>query len=108
MEEISNWKDHKVFEEVVDEGQNTVSVRWVTTKKNKDDEPVYKACLFVRGFEETEKDEIRNNSTTCCKENFGHILPLVITKNWKINSLDITSAFLQGHPISCDIFVKSP
>ena len=93
MEEISNWKDHKVFEEVVDEDQNTVSVRWVTTKKNKDDEPVYKACLFIRGFEETEKDEIRKNSTTCCKENFGLIL---------------SSAFLQGHPISCDIFVKSP
>ena len=55
MEEISNWKDHKVFEEVVDEGQNTVSVRWVTTKKNKDDEPVYKARLFVRGFEELRK-----------------------------------------------------
>ena len=37
MKEISKWKDHKIFEEVVDKGQNTVSVRWVITKKNKDD-----------------------------------------------------------------------
>ena len=44
----------------------------------------------------------------CFKKNFRLILSSVITKNWKINSLDITSAFLQGHPISCDIFVKSP
>ena len=108
MKEISNWKDHKVCEEVVDEGQNTVSVRWVIPKKNKDDKPVYKARLFVRGFEEIEKDEIRKDSPTCCKENFRFILSLVITKNWKINSLDIKSAFPQGHPVSRDIFVKPP
>ena len=29
IKEISNWKDYKVFEDVVDEGQNTVSIRWV-------------------------------------------------------------------------------
>ena len=56
MKDISNWKDHKVFEEVEDEGQNTFSVRQVITKKNKDDEPVYKARLIGRGFEEIEKD----------------------------------------------------
>ena len=92
MKEISNWKHHKVFEEVVDEGQNTVSVKW--GKKDKDDEPVYKARLVVRGFEEIEKDEIRKDSPTCCKENFRLILSLVITKNWRINYLNIKSAFL--------------
>ena len=108
IKEISNWKYHKVFEEVVDEGQNTVSVRWVLTKKNKDDEPVYKARLVVRGFEEIEKHEIRKDSPTYCKENFRLILSLVITKNWKINSLDIQFAVVQGLPMSHDIFVKPP
>ena len=108
MKEISNQKDHKVFEEVADEGQNTVSVRWVITKKNKDDEPVYKARLVVRGFEETEKDEIRKDSPMCFKKNFRLILSSVITKYWKINSLDIKSAFLKGHSISDDILVKPP
>ena len=41
----------------------------------------------------------------CFKENFRLILSSVITKNWKTNSLDIKSAFLKGHPISCDIVV---
>ena len=62
----------------------------------------------ARGFEEIEKDEIRKDSPTCCKENFRLILSLVITKNWKINSLDIKSAFLHSQPILRDIFVKSP
>ena len=34
--EFENWKDHKVFEEVANEGQRVISVRWVITKKNKD------------------------------------------------------------------------
>ena len=35
MKEIENWKVHKTFQEVVNEGQSTISVRWVVTKKNK-------------------------------------------------------------------------
>ena len=66
------------------------------------------ARLVVRGFEELDNDEIRKDSPTCCKENFRLNLLLAITKNWIINSLDIKSAILQGHPISRDIFVKPP
>ena len=44
----------------------------------------------------------------CFKKNFRLILSSVITKNWKINSLDIKSAFRKGHPISRDIFVRPP
>ena len=44
----------------------------------------------------------------CFKKNFRLILSSVITKNWKINSLDIKSAFLKGHSISDDILVKPP
>ena len=84
MKEISNQKDHKVFEEVVDEGQNTVSVTWVITKKNKDDEPVYKARLAVRGFEETEKDEIRKDSPMCFKENLDLFYHQLLQKIGKL------------------------
>ena len=84
MKEISNQKDHKVFEEVVDEGQNTVSVTWVITKKNKDDEPVYKARLVVRGFEETEKDEIRKDSPMCFKENLDLFYHQLLQKIGKL------------------------
>ena len=42
----------KVFEEVENEGQRVVSVRWVITKKNKEQNLTYKARLVAGGFEE--------------------------------------------------------
>ena len=34
MKGIENWKVHKTFQKVANEGQSTISVRWVVTKKN--------------------------------------------------------------------------
>ena len=31
INEFENWKDHKVFEEVENEGQRVTSVRWLIT-----------------------------------------------------------------------------
>ena len=33
--ELQNWKDHSVYEEAENEGQEVVSVRWVITEKRK-------------------------------------------------------------------------
>ena len=70
MNEFENWKDHKVFEEVENEGQRVILVRWVITKKNKDQKFTYKARLIARGPEELDRDIIRTDSPTCCIENF--------------------------------------
>ena len=99
VEEIENWKVHKTFQEVVNKGQSTISVRWVVTKKNKTKENIYKARLVAQGFEEIEKDNIRKDSPTCCKENLRIILSIIVSFKWKIDSLDIKSAFLQGQSI---------
>ena len=56
----------KVFEEVENEEQRIISVRWVITKKNKDQKLTYKASLVARGFEELDRDNIRTDSPTCC------------------------------------------
>ena len=68
MNEFENWKDRKGFEEVENEGQRVISVRWVITKKNEDQKLTYKARLVARGFEELDKDNTRTDSPTCCKE----------------------------------------
>ena len=68
MNEFENWKDRKGFEEVENEGQRVISVRWVITKKNKDQKLTYKARLVARGFEELDKDNTRTDSPNCCKE----------------------------------------
>ena len=47
INEFENWKDHKVFEGVENEGQRIISVRWVITKKNKNQKLSYKARLVL-------------------------------------------------------------
>ena len=108
INEFENWKDHKVFEEVENEGQRVISVRWVINKKNKNQKLSYKARLVTRGFEELDKDNIRTDSPTCCKENFRLVLTIILSHKWEIKSLDIKSAFLQGQPINSKIFLKPP
>ena len=108
MNEFENWKDHKVFEEVENEGQRVISVRWVITKKNKDQKLTYKARLVARSFEELDRDNIRTDSPICFKEKFRLVLTIIVSHKWKFKSLDIKSAFLQGQPINREIFLKPP
>lgn len=58
MKEIHYWKKCKVFEEIQNEGQRMISVRWVVTKNNKTERVTYKAHLIAREFQ-----EIENNSS---------------------------------------------
>ena len=45
--ELLSWKEHAVYSEVVDEGQETISTRWVCTTKETDSGKAYKARLVV-------------------------------------------------------------
>ena len=67
--ELQNWRYHKVCTEVEDEGQSYLSVQWVIPVKHKDGEQFTKARLVTRGFEEEDKQKLRTDSPTCCKEN---------------------------------------
>ena len=78
------------------------------TKKNKEQKLAYKARLVTRGFEELNRDNIRTDSQTCCKENFRLVLTIIVSHKWKIKSLDMKSAFLQGQPIKREMFLKPP
>ena len=56
--ELQNWRYHKVYTEVEDEGQSYLSVRLVIIVKHKDGEQFSKARLVARGFEEEEKEKL--------------------------------------------------
>ena len=43
-----------------------------------------------------------------CKENFRLILSVIPSDKWKLKSLDIRSAILQGQPISRNVFLRPP
>ena len=109
MKEMENWKVHKTFQQIVNEGQSTISVRWIVTKKNKTKINIFKATLVARGFEEMEKDNIRKDSPTCCKEKFRIVLSIIVSFERNIHSLDdIESAFLQRQSIKRNVFLKPP
>ena len=57
-------KKYKVYEEVPDNGQKTISVCWLCTEKDAEKGKVTKACLVARGHEE-EDNMFRKDSPTC-------------------------------------------
>jgi len=63
--ERSNWKKNDVFEEVKDEGQKSMSTRWVCTLKETPDSVATKARLVSRGFKVMNNEEFPKDSPTC-------------------------------------------
>ena len=105
--EIENWKENGVYEEVENIGQTTVTARWVVTNKVKDDQRSIKARLVARGFEEDIGD-LRKDSPTCSKESVRLVLGFASSKQWKPNTIDVKSAYLQGNEISREVYLKPP
>ena len=106
LDELNNWKTNEVYKEVNNQGQETVSVRWVTTAKLKDQKVVCKARLCARGFEE--EQPFRKDSPTGSREGLRLTLSILASNGWELNSLDIKSAFLQGKEIDRTVFIKPP
>ena len=105
--ELNNWKDLKVYNEVNDNYQPAISVRWVLTKKIKNGEEVKKARLVARGYEEN-GNNIRKESPTCYKESLRIAIMIIASLDWQIHSMDIKSAFLQGNKLEREIYLKPP
>ena len=47
------------------------------------------------------------DSPTCAKESLSLILGVMATRKWKIHSVDIKVAFLQGRPIDRKVYLLS-
>ena len=52
MRELNSWREQNVYEEVHNEGQQTISVSWVIKPKIMNGQHSTKARLCTRGFEE--------------------------------------------------------
>lgn len=107
LKEIHKWIELGTFTEVEDVGQPRVSTRWVCTEKMKAGQLVLKARLVARGFEE-DASQLRTDSPTCSKESLRMVLCILAAKDWQLRSIDIKSAYLQGHPISRVLFLQPP
>ena len=105
--EVANWVQNEVYEEVEFCDQELLSVRWVVSEKVKNGQPLLKARLVVRGFEEY-TEGMRKDSPTCSKESVRLCLAIAVSRNWECHSLDVKAAYLQGDAIQRDIFVNPP
>ena len=104
--ELKNWKNFNVYKEVKNEGQKAISVRWVITEKDGLEEKMIKARLVARGFEE--KQEIKSDSPTVCKEVLRAFITICSSMGWSENSIDVKAAFLQSEGIGRDIYLIPP
>ena len=105
--ELKSWEKHKVFEAVQDVGQKAISTRWICTLKEKEGTVVPKARLVARGFEEIDQD-LEKDSPTCSSESLKVILAVIAQHEWEPKSMDVKTAFLQGHPLERKVYLKPP
>ena len=106
--ELQNWTTHNAYEEVDENNQKVISLRWVFSQKYKDSGIVCKACIVAKGFEEEPSNELRKDSPTCCKVSFQLVVGIIASNMWTIHSVDVKSAFLHGKEINRDVYVKPP
>ena len=104
--ELENWTEFNVFTEVRDEGQEKLSHLWVISEKVEKGERMVKARLVVRGFEEVKV--MQTDSPTGNKDSLRAALTITAMKRWRIKSLDVKSAYLQGEEIKREIYMDPP
>ena len=105
--EINNLVTNDVFEVVPYANQKTVSSRWILTEKYKDGVKTVKARLVARGFEE-DSSRYRKDSPTCSRESLRLVFVTAALMCWKLESLDVTCAFLQGDLLKRVVFLRPP
>ena len=106
MKELNSWKDLEAYEEVLYDGQSCIETIWLVTEKVINGQVGYKARLVCRG--DQENVEVPTDSPTCSKSVMRVFLAIVPSLGYKIKTKDVMSAFLQGKPITRDVYVIPP
>ena len=104
MDELSS---NEVFKVVPFVNQRTISSRWVITERFKKGKRKLRARLVARGFEE-DSSKYRKDSPTCCKESLRLVFVAAVLMCWRLESIDITAAFLQGGWLEREVYLRPP
>ena len=80
----------------------------VCSLKNIHNNVVAMARLVAKGYEEIYYKNKLKDSLTCSKEALRITVALIAQKKWKLNVIDIKTAFLQGEEIDRKVFVMPP
>ena len=97
-----------VFEEVENEGQETVDSRWVITRKEKSDgqKQKLKGRLVAKGFQE--KEAPQSDSPTMLRESMKMFFTVAANEEFELRKIDIRAAFLQAKQHEREVFLKPP
>ena len=106
--ELEKWKQFEAYELVEDQGQDRIDGRWAVNKKEEHDglKVAMKARYCLRGFKEEHKP--RSDSPTVDRISTKLLYAIAGNEGWKLECIDVTSAFLQGSDLDREIFVKPP
>ena len=85
MRELNSWREKNVYEEVPNEGQQTISVKWVIKPKIINLQHSTKARLCARGLEELQC--FQTDSPTCSREGIRITLGTEASHKWQLHSL---------------------
>ena len=107
IREMESWKQNNVYEEIRDDGQKCISTRWVCSLKKTPQGIQPKARLVARGFEEY-NEAMQKDSPTCASESLRVMLTILANQGWRLHSMDIKTAFLQGQELDRNIYLKPP
>nr|XP_039264060.1 uncharacterized protein LOC120339893 [Styela clava] len=106
--ELQSWQENDVFDECANEGQKCISVKWVCSLKNTDKGILPKARLVARGFEDPDIDNVEKDSPTCSKDALRTVIAITAQKGWRLQSIDIKTAFLQGEKLQRNVYLIPP
>ena len=97
-----------MYEEIEDKGQRIISTHWICTLKETPQGIIPKTRLVARGLEEYNKDDLAKDSPTCGAEALKLILAIIVQNRWRLASMDIKTAFLQGYTLSRAVYLRPP
>ena len=106
VQELNSWEENEVYEEVERKNQKCVSTKWIITEKEREGQSICKARLVARGFEE--KEVGYTDAPTCAPETLKMALSIIVSMGWRVKTLDIKTAYLQGKEIEREVFLRPP
>ncbi|CAI7888295.1 unnamed protein product [Closterium sp. NIES-53] len=108
--EMASWKSTGTYVDAVHPpGANIVSGMWIfRVKRPPGSPPVFKACYVARGFSQRQGvDYFQTFSPTSKMTTLRVLLHVAAHRDYKLHSLDFTTAFLQGS-LHEEIWLRRP
>ena len=90
--------------------KDVVETRWVLLWKALEGKRTVQARLVARGFQDPDLAEGLADTSSCVSPRSSHlqVISLSALKKWKLWSLDIKNAFLQGDPLPREDYLQAP